>query len=83
MSTIARALNRIVAIPYSAGILAPPRAVTLEVPARLTGRLGPFAVPFAEYGHERYPISTLGNDAHWVRNVRAAHGRAVLRRGHL
>ena len=81
MSTIARALNRIVAFQYSVRALMPPRAVTLEVPGRLTGRLVPFAVPFAEYGHEQYLISTLGNDAHWVRNVRTTHGRAVLRRG--
>ena len=39
----------------------------------------------ARYGPDwslfrRYLVSMLGNDANWVRNVRAARGRAVLRR---
>jgi len=78
---IARALNRIAAIQYSAGILSPARAVTLEVTGRRTGRLISFPVVAAEYDRERYLVSMLGNDANWVRNVRAADGRAVLRRG--
>jgi deazaflavin-dependent oxidoreductase (nitroreductase family) len=78
---LARALNRIAALQYSAGILSPARAVTLEVTGRRTGRLVSFPVVVAEYDHERYLVSMLGNDANWVRNVRAADGRAVLRRG--
>ncbi|MCP6291665.1 hypothetical protein NL468_28735, partial [Klebsiella pneumoniae] len=31
---------------------------------------------------ERYPVSMLGEGTNWVRNVRAAGGRAVLRHGH-
>jgi hypothetical protein len=30
---------------------------------------------------DRYLVSMLGEDANWVRNVRAAGGRAVLRHG--
>ena len=30
---------------------------------------------------ERYLVSMLGNDAAWVRNLRAADGSAVLRHG--
>ena len=78
---VARALNRIAAILYSAGILSPARAVTLEVTGRRTGRLISFPVVVAEYDHERYLVSMLGNDVNWVRNVRAADGHAVLRRG--
>ena len=78
---IARSLDRIAAVQYSAGILSPARAVTLEVAGRRTGHLVPFLVVIAEYDHERYLVSMLGNDANWVRNVRAADGRAVLRRG--
>lgn len=78
---IARALNRIAAIQYSAGILSPARAVTLEVTGRRTGRLVSFPVVVAEYDRERYLVSMLGNDVNWVRNIRAAGGRAVLRRG--
>jgi hypothetical protein len=35
----------------------------------------------ARHGGERYLVSMLGQDAGWVRNVRAAEGRAVLRHG--
>ncbi len=78
---IARALNRIAAIQSSFGILSPARAVTLEVTGRRTGRPVSFPVVTAEYGGQRYVVSMLGNDANWVRNVRAADGRAVMRRG--
>jgi len=77
---LARALNRISAIQFSAGILSPARAVTLEVPGRRTGRLISLPVAVADYQGGRYLVSMLGNDANWVRNVRAADGRAVLRR---
>ena len=40
-----------------------------------------FPVVVAEYQGGRYLVSMLGKDANWVRNVRAAGGRAVLRRG--
>jgi len=30
---------------------------------------------------QRYLVSMLGENVHWVRNVRAADGRAVLRSG--
>jgi hypothetical protein len=78
---IARALNRVAAIQYSAGILSPARAVTLEVTGRRTGHVVSFPVVVAEYAQERFLVSMLGNDANWVRNVRAADGRAALRRG--
>jgi len=32
-------------------------------------------------GGERYLVSMLGDDAQWVQNVRAAHGRAFIRSG--
>jgi deazaflavin-dependent oxidoreductase (nitroreductase family) len=78
--TLARVLNRISAIQFSAGILTPAAAATLEVPGRRTGRLISFPVAVADYQGGRYLVSMLGNDANWVRNVRAAGGRAVLRR---
>jgi hypothetical protein len=61
--------------------LSPVRAATLEVTGRHSGRLVPFSVVTAEYDHERYLVSVLGNDANWVRDVRAGDGRAVLCRG--
>jgi deazaflavin-dependent oxidoreductase (nitroreductase family) len=78
---LARVMNRISAVQYSAGMLSPARAVTLEVPGRRTGRLVSFPVVVAEYEGRRYLVSMLGKDANWVLNVRAAGGRAVLRRG--
>jgi deazaflavin-dependent oxidoreductase (nitroreductase family) len=55
--------------------------VTLEVPGRRTGRVVSFPLVVAAYQGERYLVSMLGRDANWVHNVRAAGGRAVLRRG--
>ena len=77
---LARVMNRMSAIQFSAGMLSPARAVTLEVPGRRTGRLVSLPVAIADYQGGRYLVSMLGNDASWVRNVRAAGGRAVLRR---
>jgi deazaflavin-dependent oxidoreductase (nitroreductase family) len=78
--TLARVMNRISAIQFSAGMLSPARAVTLEVAGRRTGRHISLPVVVTHYQGERYLVSMLGNDASWVRNVRAAGGRAVLRR---
>lgn len=79
---LARVLNRISAVQHSAGILSPARAVTLEVRGRRTGRIVSFPLVVADYQGERYLVSMLGNDANWVRNVHAAGGSAVIRRGH-
>jgi deazaflavin-dependent oxidoreductase (nitroreductase family) len=79
---LARAMNRVSAVQFSAGLLSPARAVTLEVPGRRTGRVISFPLVVAEYEGGRYLVSMLGKDANWVHNVRAAGGRAVLRRGH-
>jgi deazaflavin-dependent oxidoreductase (nitroreductase family) len=75
-----RALNRIDAVLYASGVLAPRSAATLEVVGRRTGR--PVSLPIAvvEHGGERFLVSMLGPNANWVRNVRAAGGRAILRR---
>lgn len=79
---LARAMNRMSAIQFSAALLSPKRAVTLEVPGRISGRTIALPLVVTDHGGERYLVSMLGSDANWVRNVRAAHGRAVLRRGH-
>jgi deazaflavin-dependent oxidoreductase (nitroreductase family) len=55
--------------------------VTLEVRGRRTGRLLSFPVVVADYDGERYLVAMLGENANWVRNVRAAKGQAVLRHG--
>ena len=78
---LARILNRLSALQFSAGVLSPTRATTLEVRGRKTGRLITFPVVLADYEGERYLVAMLGNEANWVKNVRATGGRASLRRG--
>ncbi len=79
---LAKAMNRMSALQFSAGLLSPSRAVTLEVTGRHTGRVISFPVAVADYDGERYLVSMLGDHTNWVRNVRAAGGRAALcRRG--
>ncbi|MEU6148203.1 nitroreductase/quinone reductase family protein [Streptomyces sp. NPDC047081] len=77
---LARLMNRQTAIAASAG-LSPRRLVTLEVSGRRTGRRLSLPVVVADHEGERYLVSMLGEDVNWVRNVRAAGGRAVLRHG--
>lgn len=76
----ARAQNRASAIAFAAGIV-PRRAAKLQVRGRRTGRVISFPVVIADYEGERYLVSMLGNDVNWVRNLRAAEDRAVLRHG--
>lgn len=77
---VARALNRFSAVVYGAGIW-PRRLATLEVVGRRTRRTISLPVVIADHEGERYLVSMLGDGAGWVRNVRAARGRAVLRHG--
>lgn len=77
---IARGLNRFWAIVHASGI-APNYLVTLEVKGRRTGRTISFPLAMTVIGSERYLVSMLGEQATWVRNLRAANGEAVLRHG--
>jgi deazaflavin-dependent oxidoreductase (nitroreductase family) len=79
--TLARVMNRLSAIQFSAGLLSPSRAMTLEVRGRHSGKVISFPVVVAEHEGGRYLVSMLGQNANWVMNVRAAEGRAVLCRG--
>jgi deazaflavin-dependent oxidoreductase (nitroreductase family) len=76
----ARLQNRASAIAFAAGIW-PKRVAALEVRGRRSGRVISFPVVIADYENERYLVSMLGEEANWVRNVRAAGGDAVLRHG--
>jgi hypothetical protein len=64
----------------SAGVV-PNYLVTLEVPGRQPGRTISLPLVMAVVDGQRYLVSMLGDDVPWVRNVRAAGGRAVLRSG--
>jgi hypothetical protein len=77
---LARILNRFWSIAHATGLL-PWRLVTLEVRGRSTGLRRSFPVVIADLHGERYLVSMLGEGSNWVRNVRAARGRAVLRHG--
>ena len=78
---LARFINAASARLAAAG-LGPDQLVILEVTGRRTGKTICFPVVVADYQGERYLVSMLGQDTNWVRNVRAAHGRAALRRRH-
>jgi len=76
----AKIQNRGWAILHSLGIL-PERFVTLEVVGRKSGKIVSFPLAMVTMDGERYLVSMLGEDANWVRNVRAAGGRARLVHG--
>jgi deazaflavin-dependent oxidoreductase (nitroreductase family) len=73
-------LNRASAVVGSSGITSD-FMETLEVVGRKSGRTISLPVVIAIVDGERYLVSMLGDDAQWVRNVRAAGGKAVLRSG--
>jgi F420H(2)-dependent quinone reductase len=76
----ARLQNRGTAVAFAAGIL-PKRAAALEIRGRRTGRVVSFPVVITDFEGERYLVSMLGKNTNWVRNLKAADGRAVLRHG--
>ncbi len=78
---VARPQNRLSNILFGAGLL-PRRAASLEVTGRRSGRTISFPVVVADWEGEEYLVSMLGEQANWVKNVRAAGGVASLRRGH-
>lgn len=76
----ARRFTRVWAAVLGTGLF-PRRWVTLEVAGRRTGRRTRFPLGMADWQGEWYLVSMLGDDCNWVRNVRAAGGRATLRHG--
>ena len=77
---IARVLNGAWATVASWGLTSNYMA-TLEVTGRKSGRIISLPVVIAFVDGQRYLVSMLGDNGQWVRNVRAAGGRAVLRSG--
>ena len=79
-SWIARILNRVqaTAAAYGVGLS---YVATLEVTGRKSGRVVSFPVVPIIFEGQRYLVSMLGENAQWVRNVRASGGKAVLRSG--
>jgi hypothetical protein len=79
-NAVAKALNRISAILHSAGIF-PNYFVTLEVVGRKSGKIISFPLAMTVMNGERYLVSMLGPESNWVRNLKAAGGKATLRHG--
>ena len=77
---VAKIQNRGWAILHSLGIL-PGRFVTLEVAGSKSGKTVSFPLAMTVWNGERYLVSMLGEDTNWVRNVRAAGGKARLIHG--
>ncbi|MGW4065133.1 nitroreductase/quinone reductase family protein [Amycolatopsis sp. NPDC004747] len=76
----ARRFARFWAWVFALGLL-PRRWVTLEVRGRRTGRTRSYPLGMADWQGAWYLVPMLGERSGWVRNVRAAHGQVVLRRG--
>ena len=77
---LARFLNAAQARLAAAGV-GPRWLVMVEVTGRRSGKTISFPAVIADYDNGRYMVSMLGEDASWVRNVRASGGNAVLRHG--
>jgi deazaflavin-dependent oxidoreductase (nitroreductase family) len=71
--------NRLGVLLTSLGF-APRDAVTLEVRGRKSGKTRRWPVLRTPHGGEEYLVALAG-ESQWARNVRAAGGHAVIRRG--
>jgi len=80
-SRLARALNRASALQFGSGFLVPDNWVAMEVTGRRSGRTVICPLVVTRYGNERYLVSMLGEGSEWVQNVRAAGGKASIKRG--
>ena len=77
---LANLLNAGSAFLHALGI-APNYLVTLDVAGRQSGKTVSLPLVMTVMNGERYLVSMLGEDANWVRNVKAAGGKARLRHG--
>ncbi|HET7207161.1 MAG TPA: nitroreductase family deazaflavin-dependent oxidoreductase [Terriglobales bacterium] len=77
---LGKLVNRMTAWMSGKG-LTPPILLTLEVRGRRSGQLRDTVLVVTEHEGQRYLVSMLGDDSDWVRNVRAAGGRALVKRG--
>lgn len=65
---------------HSLGLF-PNYLVTLEVVGRQSGKVIRFPLAMTVIKKERYLVSMLGQEANWVKNIRAAGGKARLVHG--
>ncbi|MDN4516681.1 nitroreductase family deazaflavin-dependent oxidoreductase [Mycolicibacterium austroafricanum] len=76
---LARVLNAIAARLFAAQLFSRKRDVTLQVRGFRSGATVSVPVVIADHGGRRYLVSMLGENVNWVRNLRHARGRAVLK----
>jgi F420H(2)-dependent quinone reductase len=79
-NALARIINGGWAWFHSLGLF-PNYLVTLEVVGRQSGKVISFPLALTVLNGERYLVSMLGENTNWVRNIRAANGKATLRHG--
>jgi deazaflavin-dependent oxidoreductase (nitroreductase family) len=72
-------LNGIFGALFARGI-GPKNSYLIEVPGRKTGQIRSVPVNIVEFDGQRYLVAPRG-ETEWVRNARAAGGKANLRRG--
>src|SRR5512138_1582972 len=77
---LTKVINKGWAFIHSLGIF-PNYLITLEVLGRQSGKTISFPLAMTVLHRERYLVSMLGENTNWVRNVRAAGGKAILRHG--
>ena len=73
-------INKGWAMIHSLGLF-PNYLVTLEVVGRKSGKMTSFPLAMTVMNGERYLVAMLGEETNWVRNIKAAGGRARLRHG--
>ena len=61
--------------------LTSPILLTLQVKDRSSGRVCSTVLVVANHQGQRYLVSMLGEGSEWVQNVRAAGGKAFIKRG--
>lgn len=79
-NALAKLINKGWAVIHSSGLY-PNYLVTLEVVGRRSGKLISLPLALTTINGERYLVSMLGEEANWVRNVKAAGGRVRLHHG--
>ncbi len=77
---LGRWVNRLMAL-YSGLGLPPKMQAVLEVPGRASGRIRANPIVIATLEGREYLVSMLGPQSEWIKNVEAAKGDAVIRRG--
>jgi deazaflavin-dependent oxidoreductase (nitroreductase family) len=65
-------------IPWFTSLGLTRRTVTLQVPGRRTGNPVRVSLSLTQHNGNLYLVS-LGGESNWVKNVRAAQGKAIIR----